>query len=596
MSNIVVKSLVKQLEAASEAYYNSSTPTMTDEEYDMNVAILQNLDPDNAFLKVVGPKPQMDTVKLPYPMPSLRKLHPDSLSSWRAQGPFIASDKLDGVSALWIPSTQKLYLRGNGEIGQDVSHIVPHINGLRTPSSTTDSEAAIRGELIVPKSILPNARNWVNGVLHQKKPELEDLEKIQFVAYQVVVPKMLRSIQMRWLMRHEFLVVPWTLLNSLDVAEISALFMDRRNNSPYECDGIVLGQERIYEVPKDTSDPKDSMAFKMPTESQRAETTVVDIEWNSSKGGIWIPRIRIQPVKIGHATIEWCTGHSANNIWSEGIGPGAKLIIRRSGDVIPYVEKVLQKATAIKMPPDGRWVWDDSHVHAKDTTTELTDEKLAQILAHMCAILGVEGYSETSLLKVVKAGIKTPQQLLKTTADKLSLILGPTLGPRLLDKFTISIKNASPEQWIQAWTGWSRGFGLKRIKACLALEPDVAKWAKINTKIPEGMSETSFGQVKQCLPDFLKWRESLGYQEMNKSSETNVPQPSEVKGFIVLSGFRDQNLVQTLNKRGYFLLDTVTKQTTHLIVADSKESAKTKTAKKYGIPILSREAALSSLL
>ena len=201
-----VKSVFDTLRKAAHAYYETAEPLMTDEEYDILVENARIMDPKNAFFTQVGAVPAVGRVPLPCAMPSLKKVKPDSLGSWKKTGPYVLSDKLDGISALWVCGyNQKpaLYLRGNGLVGQDCTHLSKHIQGLKVLGIPS---AMIRGELILPRTVAKevggSSRNWVNGVLHQINPSIEDLSKIRFVAYQVCEPRSLtRSQQITWLHR-----------------------------------------------------------------------------------------------------------------------------------------------------------------------------------------------------------------------------------------------------------------------------------------------------------------------------------------------------------------------------------------------------------
>lgn len=198
-----VEALVKRLREAAKAYYETDTPIMSDAEYDELIDQLTQQAPNHPFLKEVGSAPGGTVVKLPVPMPSLDKRKPDSLKPTdTTNGPYVCMDKLDGISALWVSGANQpnqLLLRGNGTEGQDVSHCYKGIQGL---VESVGARIMIRGELILPKGSVTGtlARNWVNGVLHQKEPSTEDLKKIQFIAYQVCEPRTLtRSQQMSWL-------------------------------------------------------------------------------------------------------------------------------------------------------------------------------------------------------------------------------------------------------------------------------------------------------------------------------------------------------------------------------------------------------------
>ena len=190
-----VANIVAQLKAASHAYYETGEPIIDDDTYDALLEELRSLDAGNPYLTAVGAPVSEGAVRLPIPMPSLRKVKPDSgLDTWVRSypGPWVASDKLDGISALWIPDKGALYLRGNGLVGQDVSHLVGlGIQGLVKPKKAgAVAGIMVRGELIVPKGSVQGtlARSWVNGQLHQKNPSKADISRIQFLAYTLYNP------------------------------------------------------------------------------------------------------------------------------------------------------------------------------------------------------------------------------------------------------------------------------------------------------------------------------------------------------------------------------------------------------------------------
>jgi len=99
-----MSSIFDQLRKAAHAYYETAEPVMTDEEYDLLVEQARAADPTNAFFTQVGAVPVVGRVPLPCAMPSLKKIKPESIGSWKyvKQGPHVLSDKLDGISALWV--------------------------------------------------------------------------------------------------------------------------------------------------------------------------------------------------------------------------------------------------------------------------------------------------------------------------------------------------------------------------------------------------------------------------------------------------------------------------------------------------------------
>ena len=193
-----IKKLVAKLKRWDDAYYNSGKPLVSDERYDNVRRFVEDHVPDHPYLKRVGNKPKTGKkVKLPYYMPSLDKIYPDRgaeafLKS--SSGDFSVLYKLDGVSALVINvnGSIKLYTRGNGSVGQDITPLLKYIKGV----GKLNKGEAVRGELMLKLSDFnakfskefKNARNTVSGVANSDKINTKVAKTIDFVAHEFVNP------------------------------------------------------------------------------------------------------------------------------------------------------------------------------------------------------------------------------------------------------------------------------------------------------------------------------------------------------------------------------------------------------------------------
>ncbi|NDB85916.1 MAG: hypothetical protein EB127_24935, partial [Alphaproteobacteria bacterium] len=183
------KQLSDIIRIANDKYYNQ-TPIMNDNQYDIVKEYTEQKFPNNIAIGEIGAEVERNKVKLPYEMASMDKIKPDTnaLASWMSKfrGPYVLSCKLDGVSGLYTTkgSTPKLYTRGNGKIGQDVSHLIPF---LRLPKTKS---VVIRGEFIIPKQVFElkykttfaNPRNMVAGIVNHKHIS-DSVVDLHFVAY-----------------------------------------------------------------------------------------------------------------------------------------------------------------------------------------------------------------------------------------------------------------------------------------------------------------------------------------------------------------------------------------------------------------------------
>lgn len=618
-----VASLVTMLRRAANAYYNGGGPDdglMDDDTYDAAMERLRELDPTNPFLDEVGaPPPTEGAVKLPHPMPSLDKIKPgqDQLRRFlaapaAATAGFVLSEKLDGLSALWLPATKKLFLRGDGLIGQDVSHLAPL--GLGGLVKKGGAAVAVRGEILLPRSAGEAlARAWVNGVIHRKAPAAEDVAKLRFVAYEVVSPKgMRRAEQIDWLRAASY-ELPWT--RAATAAELTEqVLIDalqaRRRDGTYDTDGIVVGWNT---APQSEStalkarNPKDCVAFKMPLADQSAETTVVDILWATSAQGYMIPRLQFEPVQIGAATITFCTGHNARTIVDGGLGPGARVVIRRSGDVIPTLERVVHAAPGGAALPSSGWEWAGGNpataVHIRAVGAE-TDEQVATRLHYFLKTLEIPGAGPSTATSLVAGGIRGPRTLWEAAPARLAELLGPKTGGALHANLRGVMGTVTELQIMLASSRMPRGVGETKLRAVLAVEPDPRRWTGMTAAAaPTGWAAPSFTAFLAEWPAYEAWRTAelpfLPYPAVGAPSQ---PQPKAAPApnaqTICCTGFRDKDMEARAVAAGHTIAAGVTGKTTVLVVPEGPmpNSEKVKTAQARGITILTRDKFIATYL
>ena len=204
--SITITKLVNILKKLSKGYYQQQT-LVPDSVYDLLRTVLLERSPTNKFLKEVGAPISKDKVSLPFPMASLDKIKPstDTLDNWKKEypGPYIISDKLDGVSALIYKEDEviKMYTRGDTYNGQNITHLLNYV--VESLDKVPDN-TAIRGELLISKinfeqisDRMKNARNAVAGLVNAKNYSEEVAEITDFVAYAIVSPLYKQNDQMK---------------------------------------------------------------------------------------------------------------------------------------------------------------------------------------------------------------------------------------------------------------------------------------------------------------------------------------------------------------------------------------------------------------
>lgn len=573
---------------------------MDDESFDALVAQLQELEPAHPFLKTVGaPPPAEGAVELPHLMRSLDKIKPGQgvLTRFLLRYPStVISEKLDGLSALWCPSKRALYLRGDGRTGQAVSHLAGHIQGLVASAENW----AIRGELILPRAKgarvagarVAGARATVNGLVHQKAPPKEELAKVRFIAYEVISPPDLsREAQMMWLGARGFETPWWKAITALTEEACCEAFRERRESSPYETDGIVVGANAVPLTTTTLQNPKDCVAFKMPTADQSALTTVREVIWAPSAQGYLIPRLRFDPVKIGGASIEFCTAHNARTVVDRVLGPGARVKIRRSGDVIPTLDSVLFPAEGPELPADpASWTWAGepstaTHIISKKVGAEQTTSQLL----HFAKVHDIAGLGPANCKLLVKAQIDGPAALWKATGATLGALLGPKTGESVYAALRTRLSAATELDFMLSSSVLPRGVGESKLKALFGMYPDPRGWSTA-ADAPTGWTLDSFREFQREYPNYEGWRTSqifwIPYPILVSAAVVPVPSLR-----LCFTGFRDKELERAAQQRGFEIATTVTHALGVLVTpdGDTSNSEKVKKAAKYdSVEILSR--------
>lgn len=406
-----IQDLESVIKIASDAYYNTDTPLISDSLYDVLVERLTELKPDAQILKNIGAPVSNNKTILPYWMGSMNKIKADKkiITTWTKKytGPYVLSDKLDGISCLLTINNDNeitLYTRGNGSEGRDITHLLSYIN-LDTAKilqliQDYKGNIAVRGELIVSKknfkkyqNIFANARSMAAGIVNSKPESVkkDQAKKIDFIAYEIIEPEMKSSQQFKQLEKWGFYVAYNKIYKSINDTLLDDIFISRRNISEYEIDGIIVTDDKIYKR-NITGNPAYSFAFKGLTDT--AFTKVIEVLWKPSKDGILIPRVHFVPVKLSQASLEYTTGFNGKYIIDNSIGVGAVIEIIRSGDVIPYIKSIKTPAKKTALPTQYDYKWDESHVNfvLKDISKNKT--VIINRLTRFVKQIGVESLSE----------------------------------------------------------------------------------------------------------------------------------------------------------------------------------------------------------
>ncbi len=590
-----VQNRIKRLEEAKRQYFETGEPLMEDYEYDAEEMIVAREAPEAEVLGAVGAPPEENVVKLPVPMPSLDKVKPgeQSWNRWlqKQEGKMLWSAKLDGISALWSPSDGRLYNRGDGTMGSDLTRFVPIIKGLVSKKSSAPKKELgplIRGEILILRSEAPSEakiiRSYVNGVLHRKEGEaLPPKGLLRFVAYRDLSSNKSMEEQFADLAKagyeipsHGFFEINNSNRASVEQTMIN-IYQEERKHGLYEIDGIVLTSATAKPEKPKAANPKDTVAFKMPLAEQTAETVVQTVEWNLSRGGLLIPRVLINPVTIGGATISKVTGHNAKFIVDAGLGTGAKVLIRRSGDVIPIIDTV-QVPVEPQLPPAGTFKWDGVHILPAQAGGDA-----AKQLLHSIKVLGIKGAGEAAAQELVEAGYLTIFDINRAPETQIQTLIGTSGGKKLKEALTAAVANATLVQQILSCPDLPAGLGASRIEAF------VAAGANFDGTAPEGFGSATWAALQAAHRTIEAW---IAQFPAKAKAQSKVARPMAQKGTICVTGFRfDAATKSRFEAAGWTIKDTMSKECKFLVVPELPyESSKVTQALKYGIPIVSRDS------
>ena len=598
MSEVV--SLVAKLEAARKAYHNGLEPIMTDEQYDALIDRLEELDPQNPFLTKVGaPIETGDEVTLPVPLPSLNKAKPGTLAKWLGKNSapsYMVSAKLDGCSALWLPETRKLYTRGDGIKGRDISAFVPYFKGFPASAESGSSVQAVRGELIIrtDSSAVPEgklARNIVAGILNRDKIDPALFHEVHFVAYELVEPATLAPKEANILLKTAgYETARATLVKAADLTEtqLSAVFDAAEKASPYQMDGIVVAPELPRKKrPSGLENPTDRVAWKQRGQIQSQRTLVTSVEWNVSHTGYLIPRVLFNEVTVGGAKIHAATGLHGRWIFDNGIGPGAEIEIRRAGDTIPQIIAVHSAAPdGAAMPAAYEWVSEDG-IHIKPSADANTSDLQTAKLIHALGELGAEHVGPGVVAKLVHAGFKTIGQIYAASEKEFMSRLSGVKAAAASKIYNGLRKNQhkwTELDFIVASSTMPRLVGRTKLAVLLEKGPPNKWHTFIGTTFP-GISQDTLIQIIAAIPAYMTWRHAnLNWATVH--TQTSLPEGSLI---VVMTGERDQTLLAELAQKGHSVGSSVTKKTSAVVYPDTETeptSTKVTKAKELGVPVL----------
>ena len=396
--------LRKEIGRHNERYYTLNDPQIPDADYDELVDRLENLEREyDLFSKGsptqrVGSSPssQFSEVKHEVPMLSLDKVVDeaglrsfDSRVISRLDGipvlDYSCEPKVDGIAVSLLFEGGRLVrgsTRGDGERGEDITQNIKNLSGIphKLISVPSNSRLEVRGEVFLSKSgfeslnqraekdgtkIFVNPRNTASGAMRQLDPKLSRKVPLQMFCYGVGVcegvtlPDRLSEV----FNELDALGLPVNIERQVEQGIDPCLnycksLLAMRESLDYEIDGAVIKVDSLLHqkhLGQNARTPRWAMAFKFPAEEKT--TQVLGVEFQVGRTGTITPVARLKPVFVGGVTVSNTTLHNMDEIKRLGLQVGNMVVVRRAGDVIPKIVKVLNAGATkglrpIVLPPN----------------------------------------------------------------------------------------------------------------------------------------------------------------------------------------------------------------------------------------------------
>lgn len=623
------KEYLVQLFPEFESEFINESVEIVDSVYDKLYYHLKSLYPnDNYFNKLTSVNLGWGIdVNLEYPAGSLKECKANGdIEKWiekrSKESNYICTEKLDGLSLILTYDNGNLIsasTRGNGVVGKDV---LRHIITLScVPQSINIKEKlVIRGECICPKSNLnkmlldfqnetgkeyKNGRNTIAGWLNNKNTIKAGSKNIHVVCYDIMNKSISLSKKLQLLKDCGLLVASFNKYKSDDITTDNMIkeFTNIKENSKYECDGVVITEDLDLNVQYETGtyNPTHSRKFKTLSNLETAESEIIDINWQISKHRKFTPVLVINPVKLAGAEINNVSGFNYKQVIDNGWGIGAKVLIKRSGDVIPKVEQTISRSNNIILPTgslDYKGV--DIYLNELDTSKDF-DIRVEQIVS-FASDLDIEQCGPGNVISILQHYYET-KDIILSVVEFINIpesifrkVIGVN-GGKLYQSIQDKLYNIEEYKFFGALNIFGAGISatiLKRIEK---------KYGRLDVTADQlreisGFGEARIKQIIQNMDNYYKARSAYLKQNRTfKKVEIDNTANSEDTYKVVFTGFRSDELKTLFEKAGGVVVDSFTKDI-NLVVAKTLETKSSKVikAEKLGIKVISKEQAMARLV
>ena len=645
-------------------YYVLDDPQISDHEYDSLLRELKNLEDSHPELitsdsptQRVGGSPisEFDQIQHSKPMLSLgNAFGVDELEAFnkRINDTLDANDvefnaelKFDGlaVTILYVNGIMKYAAtRGDGSVGEDVTHNIKTIKTipLKLHGENHPRIFEVRGEVLMDKNdfkelneyqislgqkTFANPRNAAAGSLRQLDPKITAKRKLKFYAYSLgQVDQDLELTNHTDILEYIHNAgVPISSYSQrvVGINQMQHFYEDilkKRNSLPFDIDGIVYkvnsikNQENLGYVSRA---PRWAIAYKFPAEE--AETVVNDINVQVGRTGVITPVARLQPVFVSGVTVTNATLHNEDEMLRKDIRIGDSVIVRRAGDVVPEVVRVIKEkrpstAKVFKMPQycpicNSQVIRIDGEAAQRCTGQLKCEAQAKQAISHYVSrkAMNIEGLGAKIIDHFFEKGmIKNISDIYQLDYEEIQKMegFGEKSAENLKDAIELS-KNTTLAKFIYA-------LGIRNVGE--ATSKDIVK--KLGTldnvmkaSIDDFLEINDVGPVvAQSLHQFFQEDENkviinniieFGVKWDDQAQNVTNDQKLNQQTFVVtgtLENFSRDEIKELIENNGGKVSGSVSKKTSYVIIGDNPGSKADKAA-ELGVKIINEEQLMELL-
>ena len=645
-----MKDLVEKLNEAAKAYYQEDREILSNQEYDALYDELAALEEKTGTILANSPTQKVGytvlsnlvKVKHESPILSLDKTKETAkLESFLGEKTGILSWKLDGLTIVLKyknGTLEQAITRGNGEIGEDVTHNAKVFSNLPV-SIPFKGELVLRGEGVIPYSSFyrineelgeeeqyKNPRNLCSGTVRQLNSEIAAKRNVKFFAFTLVSAEGKeisdsKAENMDWLASLGFDVVEHVMVNAENVGAEVEHFRNKIEENDIASDGLVMTFDSIsYSIGlgRTSKFPKDSIAFKWADEM--AETTLREIEWNTSRTGLMNPVAIFDPVELEGSTVSRASVHNVSILKELKLSIGDRIKVYKANMIIPQIaENLTGKISTAEIPEKCFVCGGETELRklrdgeALYCTNPNCSAQRIQALSHFVSrdAMNMEGLSEETLKKFLEQGfVENYPDLFRLEEYKTAIMEMEGFGEKSYNNLIASIEKAKDVElpnFIYALginhVGLRNakllcanfGFDLEKIKE--ATEEELVQVEGFGAIIAHSIHAYFKEEAHlQLLADALQYLRIAAAEEAEAEESPLMGLTFVVTGD--LEHFANRKELQALiEKSGGKVTGSVTKKTNFLINNDiHSASSKNKKAAELGIPILSEQDFIDKFL